>query len=161
VTDTADTDVMRAEQMLARAAGDERPPQPGIELGGLQRPAECFGLSRIEHDIVLFVAAVAVNPRFRPLYDAPPRRPPWRPTAAALTTLLGEVMAALAPDAHLVRCGLVDVIGEGPFVSRVVKAADPVWPRLVGLPVRLGYPIVPRGMMRLAQLAIASSTRRD
>jgi AAA+ superfamily predicted ATPase len=120
--------------------------------------AAAFGLSPLEHDLVVVLLELATSGAARRL----------RPGGARVGDLVdalaarhrpAEILAAVWPASPLVRRGLVEVRGDGPQLDRAIAIADELWPRLVGA-VAPGVPAarsVPAD--RLAALALDAATR--
>jgi hypothetical protein len=154
-------DLDRAERMITVAVtGAAALPVEPIAHPGLQQLAARFVLSSVECQLVLLLLAVELQPGVGRQLDQLTGRGDGRPTVAALTAIVGERDAtqALAPGAHLLASGLVELVGDGPFPARTVRLPDSVWPRIVDLPARLPFAVVPRGA-GLGGLDLAPLTR--
>jgi hypothetical protein len=123
-------------------------------------------LSPVERDIVLLLVSVELNRNVASSFDRLSGRADGRPTVGALTAVLSPgvevpdaVTRALAPGEHLLRSGLVEMSGDGPFPTRTVRLLETVWPRAIGLPAQLPLPVFPRGLTSLADLILAPATR--
>jgi hypothetical protein len=81
-----------------------------------------------------------------------PRGEPWLPVGLAAQLLCPDAVARLALRAALetgplVRCGVLAVLGEGPFHERSLRLADGLWSCLHGLDA------LPSGLARFAAVA--------
>jgi len=142
-------------QELAAAAADAA---GGDGLPGVARAAQCFGLRDDECELLLLAALVEADPRAArlvALLNDHLSRP--RPTVGLVQDLggeLGEVLARLITPGPLLRLQLVALDGDGPLVTRSVKAADAVWPLLLGLHRDAPFERVALAPERLANLAL-------
>jgi broad-specificity NMP kinase len=123
-----------ARELLAlheAAAGD--PP-------GLARATDVFQLAPLECQVLLAALAPELDERYGALFvilqhDVHAARP----TVGLLSRMLArsgatraELGAALAPDGHLARTGLVELVGDGPRARRQLRIPEAFWPQLVG-----------------------------
>jgi ATPase family associated with various cellular activities (AAA) len=140
----------------AAVAGEAAPRAPG--LVALHRR---FGLSPTELDVVRIALAVELDG------ELVARHPAWgrggRPPLGALQRLFAAVgldghgiAHAVAPGGHLVRHGVLELIGDGAFPTRRARLPACFWPRLVGLPAVLPFPAAPVGAVKIEQLAEAA-----
>jgi len=97
---------------------------------GFERVRERFNLSPFERDAFALLVASEVDPELA-VMDR---------TVAHFLAIFAPLCAdprialeLLGPAGHLVRSGLVEVAGDGPFVTRTLRASSAVWPRALGL----------------------------
>jgi hypothetical protein len=145
-------------ELMARQVADRRvnrSPEPGVvaSLAGLRRDVMQLRstdaawnrvangrLTWLDHDVLACVIAPEVEPRIRWLYqELQGGTPQPYPTRSLLQELLDipaaelrELAAVWSDDAALLRLGLIECDGAGPF--SVIRPADGVTARLLGMP---------------------------
>jgi hypothetical protein len=145
-------------ELMARQVADRRvnrSPEPGVvaslaslrcdvmqlrSAGAAWNRVANGDLSWLDHDVLACVIAPEVEPRIRWLYqELQGGTPQPYPTRALLQELLDiapaelrELAAVWSDDAALLRLGLIECDGAGPF--SVIRPADGVTARLLGMP---------------------------
>ncbi len=133
---------------------------------GLKRCAAIFRLTELELDVLALALAVELEPgvaaRLAQLQGDPARRRPQVGTVLQLLAGAAGAAAAapvLAVHSHLVRTGLVELVGDGPHPDRFVRIPDSWWPRLAGLPGAAPFAPVTPPAGGLGKLVLTAATR--
>jgi hypothetical protein len=137
-------------------------------LDGLERARSVYRLTAFEREVLLLALLPEVDDdvarAYARIHGEPART---RPTVGLLVRWLahlgdGDVIAAaaaLAPDGHLVRTGLIDLIGDGPASLRQVVIPPAFWPRLLGMPATDPFRIARMARGALDTLILEPETR--
>ena len=114
-------------------------------------------LTPFEREVLLLAIAPEIDPAFgaRPTVASA-----LEVVAAACGVTREAALASLLPEAHLTRCGLIELVGDVPFLARELRVPATVWPRLAGLANTA--PVLPVARPpALADLVLAEQTRAD